>query len=145
MQNNPKPPMILGLGYIETTSWFGGGQYHIRAHIHYSEMDKLKFSGGWGYTLIRTVLAVVLQYNGTLAVFLVALAIVLENLMCFFQLQLRNKHVLKQWIHCIGKKNLPINGNSRICSKHFHEASGHSYVKMRWKFLLLVFRFCQHP
>ena len=36
----------------------------------------------------------------------------------FYALPLSNKHLLKQWIHVIGEKNLPINPNSRVCSRH---------------------------
>ena len=32
------------------------------------------------------------------------------------------KTLLKQWIHLIGRKNLPINGNSRVCGKHFNNS-----------------------
>ena len=36
---------------------------------------------------------------------------------------MNNKSVLKQWIHLIGRKNLPINPNTCICSEHFERAS----------------------
>ena len=48
-----------------------------------------------------------------------------EPHLSFYWLPLTNKRLLKQWIHHIGRKNFPINGNTRICSKHFHLASGH--------------------
>ena len=37
----------------------------------------------------------------------------------FHRLPLKNKSLLKNWIHKIGRKNLPLNGNSRVCSEHF--------------------------
>ena len=37
----------------------------------------------------------------------------------FHTLPLSNKVLLKRWIHQIGRKNLPINASSRVCSKHF--------------------------
>ena len=43
----------------------------------------------------------------------------------FFRLPLNNKSVLKQWIHRIGRKNLPINPNTHVCSEHFERASNH--------------------
>ena len=37
----------------------------------------------------------------------------------FYGLPLKNKKLLKVWIHKIGRKNLPINRNSRVCSDYF--------------------------
>ena len=37
----------------------------------------------------------------------------------FHRLPLKNKSLLKIWIHKIGRKNLPLNDNSRVCSEHF--------------------------
>ena len=37
----------------------------------------------------------------------------------FHCLPLTNKPLLKQWLHQIGRKNAPVNQNSRVCSKHF--------------------------
>ena len=37
----------------------------------------------------------------------------------FHRLLLKNKSLLKIWIHKIGRKNLPLNDNSRVCSEHF--------------------------
>ena len=31
---------------------------------------------------------------------------------------------LKQWVHRIGRKNLPINSYTRVCSSHFVQAAG---------------------
>ena len=42
----------------------------------------------------------------------------------FHGLPLSNKPLLKQWIHVIGRKNLPINPNSRVCSRHFKKSHG---------------------
>ena len=36
----------------------------------------------------------------------------------FFRLPLSKKSLLKQWVHAIGRKNLPVNTNTRVCSKH---------------------------
>ena len=44
----------------------------------------------------------------------------------FHALPLSNKTLLKRWIQLIGRKNLPINSNSRVCSKHFNNS--HSRV-----------------
>ena len=37
----------------------------------------------------------------------------------FHLLPLKNKSLLKKWLHQIGQKNVPLNNNSRVCSKHF--------------------------
>ena len=37
----------------------------------------------------------------------------------FHRLPLKDKKLIKIWIHKIGRKNLPLNGNTRICSEHF--------------------------
>ena len=37
----------------------------------------------------------------------------------FHQLPLNNKKQLKVWIHKIGRKSLPVNSNTRVCSEHF--------------------------
>ena len=37
----------------------------------------------------------------------------------FHRLPLKDKTLLKVWIHKIGRKNLPLNSNSRVCSNHF--------------------------
>ena len=47
-----------------------------------------------------------------------------EPHLSFYRLPLTNKRLLNQWIHRICRKNLLINGNTRVCSKHFHQASG---------------------
>ena len=39
--------------------------------------------------------------------------------MSFHQLMLKNKMLPKVWIHKIGQNNLPVNDNTRVCSKHF--------------------------
>ena len=42
----------------------------------------------------------------------------------FFSLALKRKGILKQWIHCVGRKNVPINKHTRLCSEHFVLARG---------------------
>ena len=42
----------------------------------------------------------------------------------FYALPLKNKILLKIWIHKIGRKDLPINASTRICSDHFVNAAG---------------------
>ena len=41
----------------------------------------------------------------------------------YFKLPLNNKPSLKTWIHKIGRKNLLLNANTRICSNHFVSAA----------------------
>ena len=36
-----------------------------------------------------------------------------------FSLPLKNKSLVKRWVHVIARKNLPLNPHTRICSKHF--------------------------
>ena len=47
-----------------------------------------------------------------------------ERDLSFFSLPLKDKKVLKQWIHLIGRANLPLNRSTRICSRHFVKAAG---------------------
>ena len=42
----------------------------------------------------------------------------------FHRLPLNNKKQLKVWIHKIGRKNLPVNSNTRVCSEHFVDSAG---------------------
>ena len=42
-----------------------------------------------------------------------------DHHLSFHCLPLTNKPLLKQWLHQIGRKNAPVNQNSRVCSKHF--------------------------
>ena len=42
----------------------------------------------------------------------------------YFALPLKKKQLLRNWIHKIGCKNLPINTSTRICSEHFVNATG---------------------
>ena len=37
---------------------------------------------------------------------------------------MKNKTLLKQWIHRIGRANLPLNTSTRICSRHFVRSEG---------------------
>ena len=47
-----------------------------------------------------------------------------ERSLSYFGLPLSNKSLLKQWIHAVGRANLPINSSTRICSRHFLKAEG---------------------
>lgn len=47
-----------------------------------------------------------------------------ERHLTFHSLPLSNKRLLKQWVHQIGRKNLPINACSRVCSRHFKNSCG---------------------
>lgn len=47
-----------------------------------------------------------------------------ETDLSFFSLPLKNKRVMKRWIHAIRRKNLPLNRHTRICSRHFVNAEG---------------------
>ena len=42
-----------------------------------------------------------------------------DHQLSFHRLPLKNKTLLRQWLHHIGRKNVPLNNNSRICSRHF--------------------------
>ena len=39
--------------------------------------------------------------------------------MSFHRFPLMKKKLLKVWVHKIGRKNLPLNNNTRVCSEHF--------------------------
>ena len=43
----------------------------------------------------------------------------------YHRLPLKKKGILKQWIHKIGRKELPLNESTRICSRHFVNSKGH--------------------
>ena len=43
----------------------------------------------------------------------------------FHRLPLNDKKLLKVWVHKIGRKNLPINSSTRVCSRHFIGSKGH--------------------
>ena len=47
-----------------------------------------------------------------------------ETHVSFFTLPLKRKQLLKQWVHAIGRKNLPVNSHTRVCSDHFVKANG---------------------
>ena len=47
-----------------------------------------------------------------------------ESHLSYFGLPLKNKALLKQWVHVIRWKNLPLTRNAKICSKHFNNACG---------------------
>ena len=42
----------------------------------------------------------------------------------FHALPLSNKPLLKYRVHQIGRENLPLNSDSRVCSKHFRNSYG---------------------
>ena len=42
----------------------------------------------------------------------------------YHQLPLKKKGILKQWIHKIGRKELPLNEWTRVCSWHFVNSKG---------------------
>ena len=42
----------------------------------------------------------------------------------FHRLPLKRKKILKIWINKIGRKNLPLNVNTRVCSDHFVNSVG---------------------
>ena len=45
-----------------------------------------------------------------------------DHHLSFHLLPLKNKSLLKQWLHQIGRNNIPLNNNSRVCSKHFKQS-----------------------
>lgn len=47
-----------------------------------------------------------------------------ETHLSYFGLPLRDKKLLKLWIHRIGRTNLPVNGSTKVCSCHFQNATG---------------------
>ena len=47
-----------------------------------------------------------------------------ESHLSFHRLPLKRKHILKQWIHKIGRKNLPLKESMRVCSDHFPDSRG---------------------
>ena len=47
-----------------------------------------------------------------------------ERYLSYFALPLKNKKLLRNWIHKIGRKKLPINASTRVCSDHFVNATG---------------------
>ena len=44
----------------------------------------------------------------------------------FHRLPLMKKKLLKVWVHKIGRKNLPLNNNTRVCSEDFVNAAKRS-------------------
>ena len=43
----------------------------------------------------------------------------------YFALPLKNKKLLQNWIHKIGRKKHPINASMRVCSDHFVNVTGY--------------------
>ena len=98
----------------------GNGTYSLLGN------EQIEILAGRGCTLIRVALGI---YRSRMVHFCCIPCCssnsIRETHLSFYRLPLRNKRLLKQWIHCIGGKNLPINGNTHVCSRHFHQASGH--------------------
>ena len=46
-----------------------------------------------------------------------------EKDLSYYRLPLKDKKLLQVWVHKIGRKSLPLNGNSRVCSQHFEPNS----------------------
>ena len=46
-----------------------------------------------------------------------------ETELSYFGLPLTNKRLLKIWVYKIGRTNLPVNANTRVCSNHFVSAA----------------------
>ena len=47
-----------------------------------------------------------------------------ENYLSYYCLLLKNKAILKQWIHIIGRVNLPLKNHTQECSEHFVNVRG---------------------
>ena len=47
-----------------------------------------------------------------------------ETNLSYYHLPLKNKKLLKVWVHKIRRNNLPLNTNSHVCSIHFENARG---------------------
>ena len=47
-----------------------------------------------------------------------------ESNLTYHSLPLQKKTLLKQWIHRIGQKNLPLNSSTQVCSQHFVSSKG---------------------
>ena len=47
-----------------------------------------------------------------------------DNDVSFHRLPLKDKKLLKVWVHKIGRKNLQINSSTRVCSRHFIGSKG---------------------
>ena len=47
-----------------------------------------------------------------------------EKHLTFHCLPLKNKKLLQAWVHKIGRKNLPLNRESSVCSEHFVDSNG---------------------
>ena len=46
-----------------------------------------------------------------------------QTSLSYFKLPMKRKDVLRKWVHRIGRKNLPINEETRVCSEHFVNAA----------------------
>ena len=89
-----------------------------------------------GYSLL-TFQIIIITVEGACALFRVASKMVhvccvpccssrsdRERNLSYFGLPFQDKKLLKQWIHRIGRANLPLNRSTRICSRHFIKAEG---------------------
>ena len=47
-----------------------------------------------------------------------------ETALSYFKLPLKKKGLLQRWKHVIGRKHLPLNSSTTICSKHFENTAG---------------------
>ena len=47
-----------------------------------------------------------------------------ETHLSYHRLPLKNKNVLKEWIHKIRRTNLPLKESTRVCSEHFLRSTG---------------------
>ena len=47
-----------------------------------------------------------------------------ETHLSYHRLPLKNKKVLKEWIHKIRRTNLPLKESTRVCSEHFVRSKG---------------------
>ena len=61
-----------------------------------------------------------------------------ESYLSYFGLPLKDKKLLKQWVHVIRRKNLLLNSNTKICSEHFVNAHGRQLYPSEVPSLLLL-------
>ena len=47
-----------------------------------------------------------------------------ETHLSYHRLPLKRKNILKEWIHKVGRVNLPLNESTRVCSEHFVKSTG---------------------
>ena len=61
-----------------------------------------------------------------------------ESHLLYFGLPLKDKKLLKQWVHVIRRKNLLLNSNTKICSEHFVNARSRQLYPSEVPSLLLL-------